>query len=60
MGRQTREGWVKSAISVARWCYGCCRLYDSLILHGFSCFDKKEQVVINVILFSMKLTRNNV
>jgi len=37
-------------------------LYDSLISSHFSCFDKKKTsrtrpIVINVILFSMKLTK---
>ena len=63
MGRQTREWWVKPAtshpnasISLARW---------RVLLHSTvaSCFDKKrtsKTIVINIILFSMKLTCNNV
>jgi len=37
--------------------------HGSLIAREFSCFDKKRTsitIVTNVILFSMKLTRNNV
>jgi len=52
-----------ASMTIARWRYGLCIFYDSVISRDCWCFDKKRTsitIVINAILFSMKLTRTNV